>query len=560
MIIVQIDPRYLELSFDSVGIRNSQKRLESLIAETAVEPIIEFETELRNDFDLVETIIRHRIAHVIVHWSKNKHDPAVARLDNRMSEITNASKTDITLSEFYIAEVKSALHSLAPTLELNVPADYEPPLDIIADALIQTGHQSEPGTEQSEDDHAPINDDAYSVDLATESKSINDQPSVDVDQIKEGVQFEELEQLIVAEEVPEKMKEHVEQELAIVNLNQNQIIEVKKTSIQDSVLPITVEEAWYLIYGLIGYRGEYIQQTMLPRWQQNPVDFDKDRRFLYKTFIDTLRNAGGVQMIAGHYKFSDREMTIDELWSFYYSDLAQNVAPHLASATLHNNANDPWHKKFWQSAQKRIGNISLVWLIALAIALVLDALTTYISLDQTPMEGPMVMMFTVLITALFQIADQLVISYRKREFEAEAMSAKYRAYYEGLTQEVSKLAITSESYVEFSMRKSKAHADWKAAEDNRKMAQRGRFWTARIADINVVVTAYGFTYMFLNSREPMVAVVEQFEAIFVRNDLKSVDPWVFMMVALAITVSFVVNTAQRTEILGWSMQRLKQEA
>jgi len=31
------------------------------------------------------------------------------------------------------------------------------------------------------------------------------------------------------------------------------------------------------------------------------------------------------------------------------------------------------------------------------------------------------------------------------------------------------------------------------------------------------------------------------------------------MVALSITVSFVVNTAQRTEILSWSMRRLKQD-
>ena len=185
---------------------------------------------------------------------------------------------------------------------------------------------------------------------------------------------------------------------------------------------------------------------------------------------------------------------------------------------------------------------------------------TYISLDQTPMEGPMVLMFTVLITALFQIADQLVISYRKREFEAEAMAAKYQAQFQGLTQEVGKLAISSESYVQLSMTKSKSHADWKAAEDNRKMARRGRFWTARIADINVVVTAYGLSYLFLNAREPMEAIVEQFEAIFVNNDLKSVDPWIFLMVALSITVSFVINTAQRTEILSWSMRRLKQDA
>jgi hypothetical protein len=192
--------------------------------------------------------------------------------------------------------------------------------------------------------------------------------------------------------------------------------------------------------------------------------------------------------------------------------------------------------------------------------MVLDALTTFISLDQTPMEGAMVLMFTVLITALFQIADQLVISYRKREFDAEAMVAKFHAQYEGLAQEVSKLPITSESYVQMTMSKSKSHADWKAAEDNHKMAKRGRFWTARIADINVAVTAYGLSYMFLNSNEPMAAVVGQLEAIFVHKDLRKLDPWVFLMIALAVTVSFVINTAQRTEILSWSMRRLKQES
>jgi hypothetical protein len=36
-----------------------------------------------------------------------------------------------------------------------------------------------------------------------------------------------------------------------------------------------------------------------------------------------------------------------------------------------------------------------------------------------------------------------------------------------------------------------------------------------------------------------------------------INLWVFLMIGMAITVSFVINTAQRTEILGWSMRRLK---
>jgi len=474
-----------------------------------------------------------------------------------MGDITNASKNDVTLAQFYITEVKSAMHSLVLPLGLNVPADYQPRLDNMADALSELGSQPELMTEESDDEDIPVEDE-FSFDAVM--KYGDDQPSVDLDHITLTGQFTELENLAAYEEVAEKMEERVEQQRAIVASNQNQVIEIVEKAVQSDVLTISAEEAWQLIYGLIGYSTDYIQNSMLPRWQQNPVAFDKDRRFLYGLFIDTLRNAAGVQHIAGHYTFSDRRTTLDRLWTHYYSDLAQNVAPQLAAAKLHSNANDSSYKKFWQSFQDKVGNISPIWLVALAIAMVLDALTTYISLDQTPMEGPMVLMFTVLITALFQIADQLVISYRKREFEAEAMAAKFHAQYEGLVQEVNKLAITSESYVQLSMNKSKSHADWKAVEDNRKMAQRGRFWTARIADINVVVTAYGLSYLFLNAREPMAAVVEQLEAIFVYKDLKSVDPWVFLMMALAITVSFVINTAQRTEILSWSMRRLKQES
>ncbi len=472
-----------------------------------------------------------------------------------MGDITNASKNDVTLAQFYISEVKSALQSLALSLDLKGPADYEPRLDNLAEVLSELGSQPELITEETDDD-APL-DDEFSFD-AIITYAV-DQPPVDLGQMTLEGQFTELEKLATYEAVEEKMQGRVEQERAIVTSNQNQIIEVTENAIQNTVLTITADEAWQLIYGLIGYRTDYIQETMLPRWQQNPAAFDKDRRFLYGLFLDTLRNAAGVQNISGHHTFRGRRMTLDMLWTHYYSDLAQNVAPQLAAAKLHNDATDPWHKKLRQLVQGELGKISVVWLIALAIAMVLDALTTYISLDQTPMEGAMVLMFTVLITALFQIADQLVISYRKREFDAEAMVAKYHAQYEGLTQEVSKLAITSESYIQMSMNKSKSHADWEAAADNRKMAQRGRFWTARIADINVAVTAYGLSYLFLNAREPMLAVIEQFEAIFVYNDMRRVDPWVFLMVALSITVSFVVNTAQRTEILSWSMRRLKQD-
>ena len=91
-----------------------------------------------------------------------------------------------------------------------------------------------------------------------------------------------------------------------------------------------------------------------------------------------------------------------------------------------------------------------------------------------------------------------------------------------------------------------------------RMARRGRFWSARIADINIVVTAYGFAYMFLNASEPVYALFQQIEVIR-RNAWSELNLWVFLMIGLAITVSFVINTAQRTEILGWSMRRLKND-
>ncbi|MEL6310558.1 MAG: hypothetical protein AAFQ52_20630, partial [Chloroflexota bacterium] len=123
---------------------------------------------------------------------------------------------------------------------------------------------------------------------------------------------------------------------------------------------------------------------------------------------------------------------------------------------------------------------------------------------------------------------------------------------------ISSLETTSESYVQMSMKRSQALADWKAAEDNRKMAKRGRFWSARIADINVIVTAYGFAFMFLNAEEPMYALFEQVQIINA-GAWEQFNLWVFLMIGLAVTVSFVINTAQRTEVLGWSMRRLKNE-
>jgi hypothetical protein len=228
-------------------------------------------------------------------------------------------------------------------------------------------------------------------------------------------------------------------------------VEIVEQGIQTDVLNISTEHAWNLIYGLIGYPSEYIQQTMLPRWQQNPATFEQDRRFLYGLYIDTIRNTAGVQHIAGNFHFSDRRVTLDQMWQHYFADLSQRVAPQLTAARLNGITNETWLAKLRRKIMTELGNTSPIWILALVIALIFDGLTTYISLDQTPMEGTLVLLFSVLITALFQIADQLVINYRKREFEAEAMVAKYKAQTERISKTLQGLEITSDSYVNLSM-------------------------------------------------------------------------------------------------------------
>jgi hypothetical protein len=58
----------------------------------------------------------------------------------------------------------------------------------------------------------------------------------------------------------------------------------------------------------------------------------------------------------------------------------------------------------------------------------------------------------------------------------------------------------------------------------------------------------------------MRALYQQLDYIIGQKTWSHFDLWVFLMIGMAITVSFVVNTAQRTEILGWTMRRLKKEA
>jgi hypothetical protein len=539
-----MNTKYLEISFDSAAVRDSQKRLKSLITELAVDPLKQFTL---TDFDQAEDIVSKRVAAVIAYWCRNKHVPVSPKIHDKMSDVTNTSKgDDDTLEDFYIEEVRDALDVLGLMMGFSVPEDYEPKTDELEYALLEMEEKQfrkggKPFTKKDE----PITDDA-------------EEPEEDEEEIV--VEVPEIKLEIKQEPVVVEEKSAPQPERAIVSAPRAKEVEVVQKEIHLDVLNLTTEHAWNLIYGLIGYSGEYIQQTMLPRWQQNPETFEQDRRFLYGLYIDTIRNAAGVRYVAGNFMFSDQRVTLDQMWNHYFSDLSQRIAPQLAAAKLNNSINDPWHKKLRQRIGTQMQNMSPIWILALVIALIFDGLTTYIALDQTPMEGPIVLIFSVLITALFQIADQLVINYRHREFEAEAIVAKYKAQTERIVKTLQSLEIISDSYVRLSMEKSQSHANWKAAEDNRKMARRGRFWSARIADINVIVTAYGFAFLFLNGDEPMYAVLEQIDAVFIKGQWEQINIWVFLMVGLAVTVSFVVNTAQRTEILGWSMNRMKKES
>ena len=562
---MNINPNYLELSFEKSGIRNSQKRLKELITEVAIEPLKAYQDDLRHKLSLVEEIVTRRVAKTIIYWLQHKADPIKPESYDMMSSITNASRNDVTLEEFYFTEVKNGIYSLAPILGLEIPDPYEIDSEELEYALIELEDKFE---EMGFDDDDYADEAVYESSYQATNQRFNNQPTSYGTEQREAVATVESYPSLTDVRSGKVNKNNNRQQQAVADnrqedkaivLSQDTIVEpANEQQIDINVLNMTTERAWQLTYDLIGFNTEYIQGQMLPRWVQNPESFEKDRRFLYQTFIDSIRSAAGVQVVAGNHRFSDRPMTVDQMWNYYFTDLSRNVGPMLTAAKLDAAVNDPWYTRWWKYINTEGRKISPVWMLALIIALVFDGLTTYVSLDPTPMEGFMVIVFTVLITILFQIADILVIDYRKREFEADALVAKYKAQFQRFTTTIDNLDTTSESYVQLSMKKSQSVADWKASEDNRKMARRGRFWSARIADINVIVTAYGFAYMFLNAEEPMYALYQQIT--FISDGFwEQINLWVFLMIGLAITVSFVINTAQRTEVLGWSMRRLKND-
>ena len=551
-----VNPKFLDITLDTAGIRNSLKRLKSLIDEFAVEPLKFYQDELTGDFPLMEEILLKRIANVIGYWCINKHEPVKPTSQSLMNDITNSRRVDMTLEAFYQDQVATALHTLSPIMRFTVPDDYVADTDELEYALLELEEKviSE-GIEIAWLSSDPVSEFIDDDDDEEESIYSDIMYGLNIDENKQTATNQVASKMSVTSPELETIRKPDLPKMA----TPAQIRRLEK-EIQMNILNVSAEDTWGMIYNLMGFPSDYIQTKMLPRWQQYPESFEKDRRYLYDMFTKTIQNTAGLQMVAGNFLFSEGRMTIDQLWNYYFTDLSQNVAPKLAEARFENAANETRFQKMLRPIFGNIRNISPIWLIALVIALVFDGLTTYVSLDQTPMDGIMVMLFTFLITALFQIADVLVINYRQREFEADAMIAKYRAKFEQQTKMIASLDTSSESYVQFSMNRSQAQADLKAAEDNRQMAKRGRFWSARIADINVIVTAYGFAFMFLNAEEPMQALFQQFDYIFVQQTYENINVWVFLMVGLAITVSFVINTAQRTEILGWTMKRLKSEA
>jgi hypothetical protein len=134
---MNIDSTFLEISFDAAGIRDSQKRLKSLIAELAVEPLKQHPEAFTHQFELVEEIVCKRIANVIVYWCRHKHVPASPKSQDKMSDITNTGKSDDTLEEFYLAEVRLAMETLAETFDFTVPVDYEAGSDELEYALLE---------------------------------------------------------------------------------------------------------------------------------------------------------------------------------------------------------------------------------------------------------------------------------------------------------------------------------------------------------------------------------------------------------------------------------------
>src|SRR5690349_13308091 len=136
--LMNINPSYLEISFDKVGVRDSQKRLKEMIGELVVEPLKSYQDELLHQLPLVQAIVEKRVAAVISYWALHKSKPAKPSADSTMSQITNASKNSMTVEEFYKDQVRDSLYSLAPLLALELPDTITVGTDELEYALNET--------------------------------------------------------------------------------------------------------------------------------------------------------------------------------------------------------------------------------------------------------------------------------------------------------------------------------------------------------------------------------------------------------------------------------------
>src|SRR5690606_14800851 len=98
-----------------------------------------------NKFDLIAEILMKRIAKAIGFWCQHKHDPVAPQIEQMMSEITNSTKNDSSLGDFYKSEVKAALYTLAPMFGLEIPTSYAVSTDELEFVLLELEEKYEAG-------------------------------------------------------------------------------------------------------------------------------------------------------------------------------------------------------------------------------------------------------------------------------------------------------------------------------------------------------------------------------------------------------------------------------
>jgi hypothetical protein len=323
-----------------------------------------------------------RIAAVITYWCRHKYRPVSPDSQTLMSDITNSRKNGGTLEEFYRDQVTNAMYLLAPVLNFKMPDPYTVETEELEYALLELEEKFEhegitpaptrQGKNHSDDDTGSA--DEYE-DLIVDMYDGNNQG-----------EFAAVAEL-VSPNPAERPSKSPGPQRSITLTRQNDIVEVAQAEIN---LTTSISRPRGVAWRMVRWLSKRIHSGKIRHEGNNTGTYEQDRRFLYNLFIQAIRNATGAQVVAGNYSFSDQKMSIDQLWNHYFTDLSQNIGPQLAAARFDTAVNGSWQKKKFQTLISDLRNVSPIWLIALVIALILDALTTYVSLDQTPMDGMMV--------------------------------------------------------------------------------------------------------------------------------------------------------------------------